>query len=86
MKIRVTRAQIAKGVRVDCTLCPVALALKSLGMEDVRVLNTNDEMVIEFYDPKKQRTYHGDAPMKVQEFVAAFDNGEVVKPFSFVLR
>ncbi len=73
---RVTQEHIDNGVRDNCFECPVALA----------ILTTTTEVV----DVERSHIAIGERcypmPETARRFVAAFDLGEPVEPFSFSLE
>lgn len=75
MKISVTQDDIDKGVARRCTECPVALAATRHVGKPV------------FVGPNYilSEPLEWDTPSAVKEFIAAFDNGQPVKPFEFEL-
>ena len=79
MKVIVTEEHIKNGKRDDAFFCPIALAIKDLGIEDFKkfmVLETD----IYLY------TAYIKLPPKAQYFIHAFDNNRrSVKPFEFEL-
>lgn len=75
--INVTKYFIRRGTRCQSTACPVALAIHRAGLRGLSV----DRWGV-FKDGLADMRF----PKKVSEFIERFDNGEPVKPFSFVLR
>lgn len=82
MIIKVAKEHIDKGMRGDCELCPVALAIKtfvkvdkiSVGSLDIRILQGNNSRIIT-------------TPDSVVNFIKQFDNPFYVihTPFEFEL-
>lgn len=84
MKIRVTRADIRKGVRDSYTKCPIARALKrhKIYFEEI-----NEGMVIQNYHEDGEEDGRGiDLPRRACNFISDFDAGNKVKPFTFNLK
>lgn len=84
--ITVKAKHIRHGIQETATFCPVALALKEAGIENVSV--GNREINTTYYDNgiiKEERAYH--CPRSVTRFVKKFDRKgkKAVKPFSFKL-
>ena len=73
--INVTQEHINSGIKSDCMLCPIALAVRTL-FPIVEV----DDCCIEIGDVQ----YY--SPDSVAKFIDDFDNGKLVKPFSFELE
>jgi hypothetical protein len=77
MKIKVTPADIRDGRRATYKHCPIALATKRIYQEDAGATST--------------RLYLGDSfggmpyelPRAAKEFIARFDIGQKVEPFTF---
>jgi hypothetical protein len=75
--IQVTQDDIDNGVRCSVKRCPVALAcLRTIGKNYSQIW---EEYWPDFHDPSKN------IPSSVLIFVRAFDSGNIVQPFSFVL-
>ena len=75
MRIEVTQEDIDKGVKENCVKCPVALSLRRLFPGEWEV-DVGDDAIYaggNWYTP----------PDEAQEFIAKFDAGEPVAPFSF---
>lgn len=83
MKIKVTSEDIEKGTPGDCTRCPVARALKRRGFKYVSVHEERIEFRRTILSEKRQSILSGYS--KVSMFVAAFDRGDNVAPFTFEL-
>lgn len=77
MKISVTKADIAKGEPGDCMSCPVALALKRKASK-VTVGST-----VADFKWKGRKYLEVRLPLEAIEFIAKFDCGASVKPFTF---
>lgn len=75
MKIEVTREHIKNGAAKTCAFCPVALALQSQWRPKARVGN------IDYWDNEHWEMI--ELPIEVQRFVARFDQGLDVEPFTF---
>ena len=88
--IQVTQDDINHGIRADCYLCPVALALeRALGAVDVGIYHRSADWMIppKWFDWKRRfKWYSSILPQKVAVFVADFDAGAPVKPCSFVIK
>ncbi len=84
MNIHVTRRHIARGIPRLCLACPVALAIDEAFPQAWRVSVQRLEVHIHFTDSYHRATYR--LPLRVQAFIADFDNGDNVKPFSFNLE
>ena len=73
MKIEVTQAHIEQGVKSDCSLCPVALAMAESGFDQphatCRDLSWLGVLV--------------KTPLRVSEWIERFDLGRQVEPFTF---
>ena len=79
IKVRVTREHIQRGARGVPSRCPVAYAVRSEGFADVVVLDGT----VDWFDPKFHCVTQ---PRAVRRFIARFDAGKPVKPFTFMLR
>lgn len=77
MKIEVTKRDIQKGERGSCRWCPVARAVARATNYKKLVLVASDHVDINDKD--------FNLPLRVQRFIACFDMGDDVKPFSFNL-
>lgn len=99
MKISVTQEHIDKGQRMDCCLCPIALALQEAGYPDVYVGNpkvvlNHKKYTRESWGPPGQQIFVIDKKDKgvitlsrsAQKFIRDFDKEETVKPFNFILK
>ena len=80
MKVAVRKKHIKAGLPSEKHSCPIALALKAKGCTGVVV----DSEALSFTDSK------GDAyalvmPTDARHFTEAFDRGEFVTPFTFVV-
>jgi len=76
IRVEVTEEDIAKGIRENCRLCPIARAIKRLGHEEVAVMGDSIEI----------GTVDFEAPPEVDAFVEAFDAFRPVQPFAFDLE
>jgi hypothetical protein len=78
--IKVTKGDIERGIPMNCSRCPIALAANRAGLVDAsvsyRVLWTG----------KDGYSKRSAIPRSALRFMAAFDKGRPVKPFSFRLR
>lgn len=73
MKVRVLKKDIVRGVPINCSLCPVALALRRKSHRLVKVM----------WDTITVGTRSFRTPARVRRFIDRFDVGKPVKPFSF---
>jgi len=78
MRISVKQKHIDKGVRESSEFCPIALACKDGGI-NVPIVN---RMISGYF---VNRYICVDVPQKACYFIAAFDKGRKVEPFSFEL-
>lgn len=80
MKIKVTQADIYKGVPNNPSLCPIARAVRRKGHKTVAVGDDG-------YDLRIGRMGHGGVKMRLPNvairFVQRFDGGRSTNPFSF---
>lgn len=78
MKVIISKKEIEQGVPNRCLFCPIALSLRKLLGEDkgIRVYQHRLEIDYNVYI----------LPLKAQTFIARFDKGKSVKPFSFILK
>lgn len=78
LKITVTQEDIEEGQARSCHRCPVALAMsRTIGRELVvypHYAGTLGMDVVCFF------------PSEVEQFIADFDEGKPVKPFSFTVK
>lgn len=80
-KIEVTKKDIKGGKRGDGYSCPIALAVRrTLGINIISV----DNISVDF--PFEGKGFSAEIPTKVQRFIDSFDDGQDVKPFSFILK
>jgi hypothetical protein len=79
IEITVLPSDIAAGVKEDCHNCPIALAVKRAFPAATHV--TVDGQCIDF-NHGKQHFYWASSDA-IDEFIADFDEGVVVKPFKF---
>jgi hypothetical protein len=77
--INVTEEHIKSGLRKSCKKCPLALALRDLGLDATVVFST---VVIK---RNRQRIASGShvTTKAMQEFILRFDNAVTVKPRRF---
>lgn len=78
-KIKVTKADIDKGVRCKSRLCPIARAVRKIVKRDVMVEVTGRWISLGT-DPRDNDAY---VPKSAGTFIANFDDGKKVKPFCF---
>jgi len=80
MKIQVTEEHIEAGVREDCYLCPIALAIK----EQVEIKSVSVASVANInYMSGTRKVYK--LSRAAINFIERFDGGKKVKPFNFVM-
>lgn len=84
MRVKVTQRHIERATKNDCQSCPIAIAIRDLGMLEVYVADGGEDE-ISFLDPKSGKYVDCVISEATREFIDAFDNGEKVKPFSFDL-
>lgn len=73
MRIDVTQDDIDAGIRIDCTHCPIALAVRRL------IPYANVGCYTVYADEMPDYVL----PQPAIDFIRAFDNKRPVKPFSF---
>jgi len=73
MVIEVTQEHIDKGLKMSCSMCPVALALKDKGFTHVSVIG---------YSMFVDGSRYINTP-ELRQFINDFDMGEYVKPVQF---
>lgn len=83
VKVNITKYFIKKGERGNPRSCPVALALYKIGVKKATVFG--DLLYVPVGNFFDERISVG-LPKSVERFVGNFDDGNKVKPFSFVLR
>jgi hypothetical protein len=81
VSFRITKADIEKGKREDCALCPAALAVRRK-LPRFRVASDTAFRG----DTGKNVHYETPLPKKVRHFINEFDNGRPVKPLTFSIR
>jgi hypothetical protein len=79
LKIEVTSKHIKKGVKQDAESCPIALAIRGLKLRNVEVGGDDVDYT------KGGKKFQAILPQRARNFVASFDIGKEVKPFSFTL-
>lgn len=84
--INVTQKDINSGIRADCHVCPVAIAVsRVLGLNDVEISAAS------IYADFAGSNYYREAriiqplPLQVRSYIRAFDAGNEIEPFSFNL-
>lgn len=84
IKITVTEADIRKGKPKRCRACPIYLAARRAGLK--RFIVGLSRLAI--WNPKPCSTLDtlSELPAKAIRFIARFDAGKPVKPFSFNLK
>lgn len=81
MKVTVTAEDIANGIRVSCSGCPIALALKR-ERNGLPAMFAVTETYVRFGDwPKPELPLSAEA----KKFIADFDAGRPVQPATFEL-
>lgn len=76
----VTQACIDKGVHLECTQCPVALAMLNAGFTGVSITDLTCSGSL------NGTVWSSRTPHKVVSFIERFDDGELTEPFSFDLE
>ncbi|ANA87336.1 hypothetical protein PBI_KAMPE_104 [Gordonia phage Kampe] len=82
MKVTVTQEHIDKGKRWEICNCPIALALKEKGFNNVEVstfeisASKHNDLMINHYR----------VPSVAKRFIKSFDDGHPVEPFTFEAR
>lgn len=82
LQINVVQRDIDRAVRVDSSRCVVATAVARAVPDATRI--EVDTQTIRFTSGGKRLAYL--TPLTVQGYVAAFDAGDPISPFSFQLR
>jgi hypothetical protein len=82
IQINVVQRDIDRAVRVDSSRCVVATAVARAVPDATRI--EVDTQTIRFTSEGKRLAYL--TPLTVQGYVAAFDAGDPISPFSFQLR
>lgn len=80
--IKVTRNYIHRGNHKKCYTCPVALAIRKVGVAHVEV--NEDDVILR--DADDRRDFRRLLPKKVKKFIERFDAFLDVKPFEFKLN
>lgn len=81
MKIRVTKDCIKDGDKDNMDYCPIGLAMRRRSdFGDVKV----DQEAI--YFTRGERHYVRVLPQDAQDFIARFDDGKPVEPFTFEIE
>jgi hypothetical protein len=85
MRVDVTAEDIAKGVRSQCSDCPVALALKRALGDGISPVVGSDTVDLYFRASGMSylRPLHIPLPMGTARRIQKFDRGEGMAPFSF---
>ena len=81
--IEVTAEDIAKGIAQDCAECPIALAARRL--YPAARMHIGGELTREIAAYWPEQAYY-DMPDEAVDFVAVFDDGGTVAPFTFTAR
>lgn len=79
--VEVSADDIAKATRNNSRHCAVAVAIHRL-RPDARAI-TVDISTIRYSKPKQRKRFIFITPARVQEYIAAFDAGKKIEPFSF---
>ena len=86
-KIEVQQQDILKGVRQDCNLCPVALAITRKFPNASIVGVMPGRVHIRFRLPDETIFFSAKSPRSATRFINAFDSGvKTVAPFNFILN
>lgn len=83
MKFEVTKSLIVSGVRYECDICPVALAI-TLRLP----MNVSCEVTNAYYfisGPEPEQKFKGFLPKEVSWFISQFDRQRKVDPIVFEL-
>jgi hypothetical protein len=81
MKISVTQEDIDTGITEDCRCCPIANAIcRTVGPKGNVLVDSEQMIEIGF---SKYRAVRQEI---VAEFIASFDDGEIVHPFEFEIE
>lgn len=80
MKINVTKKHVDNGKPCACSSCPIALAMQDMGF----VVSVGTPTVT-LQKVAYSRTNHVVMPREALMFIAGFDMGDKVEPFSFSL-
>ena len=86
MKVNVTKQNIEDGQRYSLECCPIALAIKDLGCENVRVFET------QIYIERNGKNDVIFLPENAKSFITNFDGAKLLehrnalKPFEFELN
>ena len=83
--IEVTERHIAEGKTFSFAECPVALAVQEAYNADRAHVSSSDISIYSVGVNKYYSYCFGVAPLKVAEWIYAFDTHEDVEPFSFEL-
>lgn len=86
LHVEVTAEDIANGKRETACYCPIALALKRLGVKDPDVFGEREECVSVPCDDDEEPWDHYQLPDEAIDFVVKFDLGAEVAPFAFDLE
>ena len=83
MNFHVTESHIVSGVRYECDICPVALAITSRLPMNVSCEITNAYYFIT--GPEPGQSFKGFLPKEVSWFISQFDRQRKVEPIVFEL-
>ena len=81
MIIKVTQSHIDKGVKWDCCLCPVALAIIENHYPECYVVVGASDICISCFEKKDYKRFF--TTKKLKQFIYDFDKGKLVKPTTF---
>lgn len=84
MRIIINQSCIDKGKKGSVSKCPIALAMKNVGLKNVEV-----GIVDVDYNPDSKQGYYWRRnkrlPKKIQNFIERFDKGKSVRPIDFII-
>lgn len=86
-RIVINKIDILNGLRQDCYLCPIALALKrKLRNKCEELIVSHDNLEFDLIHRNIFFTYVAKLPLKAQNFIKEFDYIGYAKPFSFEVK
>jgi len=77
MRIKVTKADIKRGIKRSCSACPVTLAVKRYVKNKFFVSSSPYSISL--------GSVHYEIPRVARDFINAFDRGMLVEPMTFEL-
>lgn len=85
LTVHVTKQDIAAGEQKRCMQCPIALAARrALGLsEDDWIVSVLPSVITVYEEPDGGRAAWWRPPKSARVFIAAFDMGQDVEPFTF---